>query len=395
MIKRDNDKTANIAMELASLSLAGKKLDQIPYSDKDLEAVYEYVKISGISAITFMALENAVDVVDENSFMFEWKKMRLNAMRRNLLFDQERSEITNFLEQNGIWYLPLKGSVIKEMYPNPEMREMNDNDILIDQNGRDQAKDFMLSKGYHIKPNDKGVIDDKGNSDEFIKDPFFYFELHKFLIEERYSPKQYDYFLSIKDRLIKDSDKEYGYHMSDEDFYLYMICHAHKHFSRNGMGIRFLMDEYVFLKEKGETLDNDYINEKIREFGLEQFDADLRKVSKLAFDEDVECSVESLSDSEKALYDSCLGAGIFGNVETRWKNEAYEMSANSTDTITKKEYIKKRLFPDENWYRIYHPFVYKHKIVKPFFTIYRLTVLAFRGRKNVKKEMDQVGEKDA
>ena len=382
-------------MELASLSLAGKKLEQIPYSDKDLEAVYEYVKISGISAITFMALENAIDVSDESSFMFEWKKMRLNAMRRNLLFDQERSEITNFLEQHGIWYLPLKGSVIKEMYPNPEMREMNDNDILIDQNGRNQAKDFMLSRGYQIKPNDKGVIDDKGNSDEFIKDPFFYFELHKFLIEERYSPKQYDYFLSIKDRLIKDTDKEYGYHMSDEDFYLYMICHAHKHFSRNGMGIRFLMDEYVFLKEKGETLDNDYINEKIREFGLEQFDADLRKVSKMVFDEDYECSEDSLTTSEKALYDSCLGAGIFGNVETRWKNEAYEMSANSTDTITKKEYIKNRLFPDENWYRIYHPFVYKHKIVKPFFTIYRLTVLAFRGRKNVKKEMDQVGEKDA
>ena len=382
-------------MELASLSLAGKKLDQIPYSDKDLEAVYEYVKISGISAITFMALENAVDASDESSFMFEWKKMRLNAMRRNLLFDKERSERTNFLEQNDSWYLPLKGSVIKEMYPNPEMREMNDNDILIDQNGRDQAKDFMLSRGYQVKPNDKGVIDDKGNSDEFIKNPFFYFELHKFLIEERYSPKQYDYFVSIKDRLIKDSDKEYGYHMSDEDFYLYMICHAHKHFSRNGMGIRFLMDEYVFLKEKGETLDNDYINEKIREFGLEQFDADLRKVSKMAFDEDYECSEDSLTDSEKALYDSCLGAGVFGNIETRWKNEAYEMSANSTDTITKKEYIKNRLFPDENWYRIYHPFVYKHKIVKPFFTIYRLTVLAFRGRKNVKKEMDQVGEKDA
>lgn len=382
-------------MELASLSLAGKKLEQIPYSDKDLEAVFRYVKISGISAITFMALENAVDVVDENSFMFEWKKMRLNSMRRNILFDKERNAITDFLEQNGIWYLPLKGAVIKEMYPNPEMREMNDNDILIDQNGRDKAKEFMIERGYSLKPNDKGEFDDKGNSDEYVKDPFFYFELHKYLIEERYSPKQYDYFLSIKDRLIKDTDQKYGYHMSDEDFYLYMICHAHKHFSRNGMGIRFLMDEYVFLKEKGETLDNEYINEKIREFGLEQFDADLRKVSKMAFDLDHYYSEENLSDSEKALYDSCLGAGIFGNVETRWKNEAYEMSANSTDTITKKEYIKNRLFPDENWYRIYHPFVYRHKIVKPFFTIYRLTVLAFRGRKNVKKEMDQVGEKDA
>ena len=395
MIKRDLDKTANIAMQLASLSLAGKKLEQIPYSDKDLEAVFEYVKISGISAITFMALEDALDVIDENSYMFDWKKLRLNSIRRNLLFDQERNAITNFFEQNGIWYLPLKGSVIKDMYPNPEMREMNDNDILIDLDGREKAKEFMLERGYELKPNDKGEFDDKGNSDEYIKKQFFYFELHKFLIEERYSPEQDKYFRHIKDRLIKDADQAFAYHMTDEDFYLYMLCHAHKHFSRNGMGIRFLMDEYVFLKEKGETLDNDYINKKISEFGLEQFDKDLRKVSHMAFDLDKDYNESELSDSEKALYDSCLGAGIFGNIETRWKNEAYEMNARSTDAITKKEYIKNRLFPDENWYRMYHPFVHKHKIVKPFFTVYRLTVLAFRGRKNVKKEIDQVGEKDA
>ena len=77
--------------------------------------LYEYVKISGISAITFMALEDALDVIDENSYMFDWKKLRLNSIRRNLLFDQERNAITNFFDQNGIWYLPLKGSVIKDI----------------------------------------------------------------------------------------------------------------------------------------------------------------------------------------------------------------------------------------------------------------------------------------
>ena len=88
-----------------------------------------------------------------------------------------------------------------------------------------------------------------------------------------------------------------------------------------------------------------------------------------------------------------IGAGTFGNIETRWKNQVYELDASGD--VSKAKYYKSRLFPDEKWYRIYHPFVYKHKIVKPFFTIYRLTVLAFRGRKTVKKEMDQVGGKDA
>ena len=393
MIKRVDDKTTNIAMELVSLSLAGKKLEEVPYSDEELEAVFEYVKDSGISAITFMALEDAVSVIDENSFMFEWKKLRLNSIRRNLLFDQERSVITSFMEQNGIWYVPLKGSVIKELYPNPEMREMNDNDILIDQDGRDKAKEFMFDRGYNLKPNDDGEIDDKGNSDEYIKDPFLYFELHKFLIEKSYSPEQEEYFKDVKFRLIKDSDKKFGYHFTDEEFYIYMICHAHKHFMRNGMGVRFLMDEYVFLKAKGDSLDFDYINKKMKDFGLDRFEADMREVAMKAFDLNCDILESDLTTSQKKLYDSCIGAGVFGNIETRWKNQEYELSADGE--ASKGKYIKSRLFPDEQWYRIYHPFVHKHKIVKPFFIVYRMTVMLFRGRKTVKKEMDQVGGKDA
>ncbi|MBR3173158.1 MAG: hypothetical protein IKF24_01325, partial [Eubacterium sp.] len=77
----------------------------------------------------------------------------------------------------------------------------------------------------------------------------------------------------------------------------------------------------------------------------------------------------------------------------RWKNQVYTLG--SGEDVSKFKYYKSRLFPNEKWYRIYHPFVYKHKIVKPFFIIYRMTVMAFRGRKTVKREMEQIGGKDA
>ena len=56
-------------------------------------------------------------------------------MRKALLFDAERKGILDFMEQRGIWYLPLKGVVLKDYYPAVGMRQMSDNDILYDEFG--------------------------------------------------------------------------------------------------------------------------------------------------------------------------------------------------------------------------------------------------------------------
>ena len=50
------------------------------------------------------------------------------------LMDVEREEIITFFEEKNIWYLLLKGLIIREYYPNPALREMSDNDILLTEN---------------------------------------------------------------------------------------------------------------------------------------------------------------------------------------------------------------------------------------------------------------------
>ena len=400
MIISKSDRIANIAIKLAALSLAGEKVKEIPYTEEEMEAVFEYAKAAGIGAITFMAIEDAIDedlLFDDSSFYFEWKKLRLNAYRRNELYDKEKKMVLDFLEENGIWYMPLKGAIIKDFYPAPDVREMNDVDILIDHTKRDEIKQFMDSHGYEKWVHKKTLEDDpeqaKGdNSDDYVKDPFLYFEFHKFLIEDSYNPELAKYYENPLDMLIKDENNNYGYHFKDEDFYIYLFVHAHKHFTRNGIGVRFLMDVYVYLNSH-KDLDFKYIEEICEKYGLKNFENDVRVVALKMFDLEIEEPEKSLTKAKKMIFDSIVGANVFGNIETRWKNQVYEL--DSSGEVSKTKYYKSRLFPDDKWYRIYHPFVYKHKIVKPFFTVYRLTVLAFKGRKNVKKEMDQVGKKDA
>ncbi len=393
MIISKNNKNSNIAIKLAALSLAGESLSEISYTDEEMKAAFEYAKAASIGAITYMAIENALtedQAFDEESFYFKWKKLRLNAYRRNILFDKETKKILDFFNQNNIWYMPLKGAVIKNLYPTPDVREMNDIDILVDETKRDEIKNFMISNGY--KPWEHKDKDDDENSDDYIKDPFLYFEIHKYLFEEVYSPEIAKHYENVKDMLVKDEDNNSGYHFADEEFYIYLLVHAYKHFIRNGVGVRFLMDVYVYLNSHQE-LDLEYIDNTCEKLGIKTFENDVRKVAKMMFDLNTEVAEDSLTKTEKSVYESIIGAGVFGNIETRWKNQVYDL--DPTGEISKAKYIKSRLFPDDKWYRIYHPFVYKHKIVKPFFIIYRGTVMLFRGRKIVKKEMDQVGGKDA
>lgn len=397
------NKTSNIAMELVSLALAGRELDEIPYSDEEMKAVYEYAKSAGIGSITYAAIENCLDedkAFDEDSFYFEWKKLRLNSYRRNMLFEKEKDNILQGFDEKGIWYMPLKGTIVKNFYPKPDLREMNDIDILIDSSKRDEIAHFMKSIGYkkwnhsyHKDPESvNGEITPGENSDDYTKEPFFYFEMHKYLIEDSISPFLAKYYENVKDMLVKDEDNKCGYHFTDEDFYIYLFVHAHKHFAKNGIGPRFLIDAYVYLNSHHD-LDQEYIAKVFSDAGITEFEKDVKGICTKAFDLDSEIDMESLTKSQQILYDSVMGAGVFGNLETRWKNQVYEL--DPTGEASKNKYFKSRLFPDEQWYRLYHPFVYKHKIVKPFFTVYRLTVLAFRGRKTVKKEIDQVGGKDA
>ncbi len=93
-----------------------------------------------------------------------------------MLLDSERAEIFRELDRMKIWYLPLKGIGLKSLYPGIGMREMSDNDILIDPCGRDRVHELMLRRGYTAlsKPAE--------HHDVYLKQPIYNFEIHVGLI---------------------------------------------------------------------------------------------------------------------------------------------------------------------------------------------------------------------
>ena len=93
----------------------------------DLDSLYKACKWHTLRATVFTALKSAG--AEHSDFFQAYNK----AVRKNILFDSEREAITSEMEKQGIWYLPLKGAILKELYPQIGMREMSDNDIKLGQ----------------------------------------------------------------------------------------------------------------------------------------------------------------------------------------------------------------------------------------------------------------------
>ena len=62
--------------------------------------------------------------------------------------DIDKARLFERMEKGQIWYMPLKGTVIKELYPSIGMRQMSDFDILFDKKYAENVREIMLDLGF-------------------------------------------------------------------------------------------------------------------------------------------------------------------------------------------------------------------------------------------------------
>jgi hypothetical protein len=338
--------------------------------EMNMEDVYQISVYHTLSAMTYMILEKGQDILEGEVFK-NWKKEKDKAIRKNILLDRERERIFAFMEEQGIWHMPLKGIILKEMYPAFGMRQMADNDILYDSNFQNSLCIWMKEQGYKV------ISCGRGNHDVYEKKPVYNYEMHTALYGGEHNPVWITYYENIKEKLIADKKKKYSFHFTDEDFYIYIITHIYKHFAGSGTGIRSLLDVYIYLQAKEAIMNWDYINEELKKVQVSDFEGKVRHLSQKVFSKEL----QKLTKKEEELLKYFLYSGTYGTLENHVQ---HRLDQFETD---KKGYIIKRLVPDEEFYKNYVPFVYQHKWSRPFFIIFRLVRGLFRKDRRIMKEI--------
>lgn len=357
-----------------------KQIDKMEWKE-----LHRTAKRHSMTAVVCMALEACHAFLKmDPALVKQWRDDKNKSIRKTMLMDEECRKIMGFMESQGIWYMPLKGLVIKNLYPRYGMRQMADYDILYDPAGQEKLQAYMAGRGYEIK-SARGCI-----HDAYYKDPVYNFELHRALFEEGYYSVWHDHYKNVKERLVPD--KGLRYRFRDEDFYVYITAHACKHYRGSGTGLRSLMDCYVYCQEKKDTLDWHYIRTELETLGLTEFEQMCRELAFCLFSEPNPYFMDKLTAEQRKALEYFIGSGTYGTTGQRVENRLHAMQQDkrAVSFKTRMHYLWRRLIPDMAWFQAHVPFCYRHKWAIPFFVIYRALRGLFLRRKWIWREVQAV-----
>lgn len=294
---------------------------------------------------------NALDI--EDSFLIDQKN---KAVRKLMLLDQERNAIFSKLDEKGIWHMSLKGAILKDLYPIYGTRQMADNDILFDENYRNEVKDVFTSLGYSVESFNEGI------HDIYHKEPIYNFEMHVSLFSKAL-PIFYNYYNKLEPKYQYREDT-YERYMTKEDAYIYIVAHAFKHYSHSGTGIRTLIDLYVY--NTSYDLNRNYIEEECKKLGIDDFEKKARTIGYKLFDR----TRSELNEEESKFVDYFFSSCTYGTTSIRIENEINKLKLEGHKNA-KLYYVFRRAFPSASWFRQYYEFLDKYPIFIPFFSLYR------------------------
>lgn len=376
----------NTLLYLMACSLQGTRPKEAALASVDLEKLLLLADAHSVSAMVCMALEQTDAFrCAEEGIRKKWLEEKNKAIRKNMLLDAERNSLGAELEKNGIWYLPLKGSILKDWYPKFGMREMADNDILFDAAKRKQVKAIFRDRGYTIEGYGRG------NHDAYEKPPIYNFEMHVALYDEQYRNLHAKY-ADVKQRLIPDKENPYRFHFTPEDFYVFVVAHAYKHYSQGGTGVRTLADIYIMNQKLGESLNRAYVESELEGLHILTYERVSRSLAQKLFGRAERIGEDSLIEEEQELLAYYLGSGTYGTIQNRILHQMQELQADGAPITfrTKLHYLRSRMFPGLDWCRMNAPMVYRFPVLLPFFWTWRLISRGIKRSRAIKEELAAV-----
>lgn len=342
--------------------------ESIPDTDRvagmNLQRLYETANRHSLEGLIGYALE--ATGIRDSAFI----QAKARAIRKDILYDMERAAVLAELEKAGIWYMPLKGSVLKSLYPKIGMRQMGDNDILFDGSKAAEVKTIMEKLGFSFGYNSAHV--------HFFKPPALNFEMHRFLFANIHNEDLAAYYKDVKERLILNDGSSYGYHFSTEDFYIFIIAHEYKHYSKGGTGLRSLLDTYVYLRSV--PLNMAYVAAETEKMGIREFESANRSLALHLF------GGEPLTEEEREMLDYIILSGTYGIKANIIRREIKEKGRLGyvRSRMTLPLSVMKKLYPILVKAPMLYPFCWAHRLIHAFF--FRHKAFMFQVRTVLKKE---------
>ena len=316
------------------------------------------------------------DALDRNGLLLDGTEVKKRFLQeRNLAvyrYEQiqyEFEQICGALEQAKIPFLPLKGSVIRPLYPEPWMRTSCDIDILVAPQDLERAQATLETKLDY-------TLAGKGDHDISLMSPGgVNLELHYQLLEDGAKDSEKIVLGNIWDVVEPAEGKNAHCKMPDEYLYCYHIAHITKHLRYGGCGVRSILDTW-FLNHKID-FDKEKRDALLQEAGLFSVAKAIENLAEAWFS-----GVEGDSLTE-SLGEYILTGGVYGTFDNK-------VAAQQTRKKGKFSYLFSRIFLPYSQMKFKYPRLQKCPILYPFYIVKRCFLLLNKEKRALAlREVDQ------
>ncbi len=335
---------------------------KISLSDSELEDLLYFSTKQSILPITIKGLHRLNRQYQINN---EYLKKNAKCVHQFVLQETAIKTLRKILDKHSIPYILLKGAVIRDLYPEKELRTCCDVDILVHHEDLNKAIDY-IEKESDFKTKETGYHDIS------MVNKYVHLELH-FSVKVNSE--------NLDARLEKAWDHSFNtnegckFDFSSEFQVFYIISHMCHHFLMGGLGVRPFIDLW-YLRNK-TSYDENKVLELCDNCSISKFYKECVHLSEVWFESKVHTNTTIML--EKAV----LCGGVYGS-----RDFGYAVRQSNSHGI---KYIFKRFFPPSYQVREFYEDMTekRHSIIYLYFLRLKSWFQKDR-RKELKKQFDGI-----
>ncbi len=336
------------------------------------------------SKLTQMIIENGLVGLVFNSLgpiTFKDSKYYLvlkKAFNEYLIKDVKQNyymnHLTKLLNNAKIDHLFLKGANLKKLYPKSYMRGMGDIDILV------KKEDFEIAKSL-LKENEYKFLSATSHHHVYETLDHIYIELHQSIISV-VDYENSDFLSHVWSNVIglENNLKK----LKPEFEYIYLLTHLIRHIRTSGVGLRSLIDIYVYMNHYKDIFDCELLNSLLINNSLSDFSEKMIHINKIILGK------ENSTSMDEEVIEYILRSGIHGTGKSHDKYITKSTFVTKRQKTNRIKYFLNEVFPSRLVLKENYSYLKKYPILLPYAWIERIFKQIFLKPKDTKDRLKAV-----
>lgn len=316
------DYNQKILVNLLSAAIRKKSIPIPDYKNINLNKIYKNARSHEVYELLYPLVKVLYGQNDAyKKLISEWCRMSVLSSVHQIIHIKQMGKIFNSFNHCSIPVIALKGLVLRELYPHPELRSMGDADILVHKEDITRSRQLLEKLGYIESGSNPVHI-------HFNHEKYPPIELHWALVNEKHIKTAADF----QDKLWENTiwvniAGEKVLALSAENQLMHICLHMAVHFTYRGFGLRQLCDLVLMIEYTKDSIDWYLFYESCKSYGIHTFVTAIFTVCSILFGIDLPSTLY-LSPPSDSYYISLLIQDIFSE-GVYGKDNITEINADS------------------------------------------------------------------